>query len=495
MKKFLFVVWLTISALNIVIAQSRIILTGNTDGSVKSVKTTYLPTYFEELSDSQNLVLSGTAFKTELKTIIPQEIQVWADSSVYYLISINEYNEKMAIRKGQEEQVINNEVNFYVKNGQLVGTGGGKNAIPQSFYNEYKHQFPDDYESMMKKSKDLTIDAFEDLLYKQKSNKMKWLEKARQENPFIITLTTLIKKEINYSYYSLLLGYAAHDCVQKKSATSRSLPSSISEEIRSAPVNDDQMMFSSWYRNFLLNYAAYFGSEANGFKNTSDFNTQARQEFNLIENNYKGNSKLYALGKLCLFSCDKINPELVKSMVTQIKEYDQDKKVLKFIEKHCETPLSSKAVKLKEEKQTEKNSLYPVLSDLKGMPVNLEQFIGKVVYIDFWASWCGPCRQQFPFSKKLHSSLTKKQLEKIVFLYVSIDESETAWKNAVEQFSLPGIHTISRGGWTSEVCKFFQITSIPRYMILNKKGKIVEQDAKRPSDESLKEDLLNLIAE
>jgi thiol-disulfide isomerase/thioredoxin len=117
------------------------------------------------------------------------------------------------------------------------------------------------------------------------------------------------------------------------------------------------------------------------------------------------------------------------------------------------------------------------------------------VYIDFWASWCGPCRQQFPFSKKLHDSMTKKELDKIVFLYISIDDNEATWKKAIEQNNLQGVNAISRGGWSSEVCKFFNITSIPRYMILNKNGKVVEQDAKRPADESLKDDLLKLMAE
>ena len=75
----------------------------------------------------------------------------------------------------------------------------------------------------------------------------------------------------------------------------------------------------------------------------------------------------------------------------------------------------------------------------------------------------------------------------------NIDEAN--WKKAIEQNNLQGVNAISRGGWSSEVCKFFNITSIPRYMILNKSGKVVEQDAKRPSDETLKDDLLKLMAE
>jgi hypothetical protein len=91
--------------------------------------------------------------------------------------------------------------------------------------------------------------------------------------------------------------------------------------------------------------------------------------------------------------------------------------------------------------------------------------------------------------------MSKKELEKIVFLYISIDDNEEQWKKAIEQNALEGVHGLSKGGWGSQVCKFFNINSIPRYMILNKSGKVVEQDAKRPSDETLKDDLLKLMAE
>jgi hypothetical protein len=91
--------------------------------------------------------------------------------------------------------------------------------------------------------------------------------------------------------------------------------------------------------------------------------------------------------------------------------------------------------------------------------------------------------------------MSKKELDKIVFLYISIDDNEATWKKAVEQNALQGINVISRGGWSSEVCKYFKISSIPRYMILNKDGKVVEENAKRPADETLRDDLLKLMAE
>jgi thiol-disulfide isomerase/thioredoxin len=221
-----------------------------------------------------------------------------------------------------------------------------------------------------------------------------------------------------------------------------------------------------------------------------------REENKLIETVLKGNSKAYALSKLIINSCDKVEYELAKNMINKLKESDKEGKVYKYAQQQCGEALTAKAAEKKAEKTVAKTkSNYPVLLNADGKEVFIDQFKGKVVYVDFWASWCGPCRQQFPFSKKLHESMSKKELDKIVFLYISIDDNEATWKKAVEQNALQGINVISRGGWSSEVCKYFKISSIPRYMILNKDGKVVEENAKRPSDETLRDDLLKLMAE
>ena len=127
-------------------------------------------------------------------------------------------------------------------------------------------------------------------------------------------------------------------------------------------------------------------------------------------------------------------------------------------------------------------------TNLKGEKVILEDFKGKVVYVDFWASWCGPCRAEFPFSKQLHERLTDKQKEKIVFLYISIDDKEPTWKNALNALQL-----IGEQGWNPGAAQYFGIPSIPRYMLIDKKGQIIDGNAKRPSSgDAILADMLKL---
>ncbi|MEO0310549.1 MAG: hypothetical protein RIQ89_206 [Bacteroidota bacterium] len=128
-------------------------------------------------------------------------------------------------------------------------------------------------------------------------------------------------------------------------------------------------------------------------------------------------------------------------------------------------------------------------NDLAGNTVNLKNYKGKVLYIDFWASWCGPCRATMPASKAIHQQLNRKEKDQILFVYISIDADEKAWRNSIEQLGIEGIQLHSPGNWKSKACEYFKINSIPRYMIIDKKGNIVNDNAPRPNAPELLDEL------
>jgi len=113
----------------------------------------------------------------------------------------------------------------------------------------------------------------------------------------------------------------------------------------------------------------------------------------------------------------------------------------------------------------------------------IEENKGKVIYIDFWASWCKPCREELPKSLKLH----KKYKDKVVFVYLSIDLEEEVWKKASIKESIADqkYNLITIGFKKSLALKGMKLQSIPRYMIFDKEGKLVNNDAPRPSDKNL----------
>jgi len=133
------------------------------------------------------------------------------------------------------------------------------------------------------------------------------------------------------------------------------------------------------------------------------------------------------------------------------------------------------------------------LENIFGDKVSFDDFLGKVLYIDIWASWCGPCRKLFPFSSQLKKKFNRRQLKKIDFIYVSIDNDYAKWKKSINQLNIDGENFISPADKENGISQYFQVSSIPRYIIIDKSGEIVQQNAKRPNDESLFNDLLELI--
>lgn len=125
-----------------------------------------------------------------------------------------------------------------------------------------------------------------------------------------------------------------------------------------------------------------------------------------------------------------------------------------------------------------------VLKDLNGKDVTLKDFSGKVIYMDFWASWCSPCRYEMKNgSPKLHAKF--KDNKDVVFLYISLDSKVDAWKKAIADDKIEGIHLLSQAssGVDSAVGKAFNISGIPRYVIIGRDGKIFDNDAPRPSQD------------
>ncbi|RAJ08464.1 thiol-disulfide isomerase/thioredoxin [Chitinophaga skermanii] len=129
--------------------------------------------------------------------------------------------------------------------------------------------------------------------------------------------------------------------------------------------------------------------------------------------------------------------------------------------------------------------------DANGKQISLSSLKGKVVLVDVWATWCGPCKAEIPSLKALEEALRGKD---IVFLGVSVDEKKDyeKWKQFVDKEGLKGTQVFA-SGW-SEITKYYNIKGIPRFMVFNKKGEVVSIDAPRPSEPALKKMLLEEIA-
>lgn len=110
---------------------------------------------------------------------------------------------------------------------------------------------------------------------------------------------------------------------------------------------------------------------------------------------------------------------------------------------------------------------------LEGGTFKLSDLKGKYVLVDFWASWCGPCRAENPHLVKAYAALKDKNFE---IVGVSLDQNKEAWSNAVEMDKLPWIHVSDLKGWKSELVSLYGIQSVPQNFLVNPQGVIVAKN-------------------
>ena len=111
-----------------------------------------------------------------------------------------------------------------------------------------------------------------------------------------------------------------------------------------------------------------------------------------------------------------------------------------------------------------------VQSDPQGKPVSLKDFRGKYVLVDFWASWCGPCRVENPNVVRAYQRFKAKNF---TVLGVSLDKDKSRWLQAINEDKLNWPHVSDLKYWQNEVAKLYQVSSIPQNYLLDPEGKII----------------------
>jgi len=128
------------------------------------------------------------------------------------------------------------------------------------------------------------------------------------------------------------------------------------------------------------------------------------------------------------------------------------------------------------------------MNDPEGKEIALSSLRGKVVLIDFWASWCGPCRKENPNNVKLYNEMKSKGFE----IYgVSLDKNKEDWTNAIMEDKLTWTHVSDLKYWGSEAAAKYKVEAIPATYLIDKDGKILAKNLRGEELNSFVKKLLN----
>ena len=120
---------------------------------------------------------------------------------------------------------------------------------------------------------------------------------------------------------------------------------------------------------------------------------------------------------------------------------------------------------------------------LDGREVDVSQMKGKVVLIDFWATWCGPCVREIPSVKKTYDELNKEGFE---IIGISLDSDKTKLEDFIAKNDMPWPQFFDGKGWKTSLAKEHGISSIPAMWLVDKKGNLVDQNARSDLEEKVK---------
>lgn len=268
---------------------------------------------------------------------------------------------------------------------------------------------------------------------------------------------------------SLLLTY--YSPVMSSGKTIDAAEEDITNVLNSTDINNPKLINLHEFKPFVQNYLAFLVNKkivADKIEITTA-EAYANLFFSTIDENFIES----AVKEELYYSFLKdfltyYGPESVVDIYNNYKDITSNKERLSELDKIFEE--YSKLAK----GQASINWTFP---DMDGKNYSLSDFEGKYVYIDVWATWCGPCKKETPYLKELKEKFAGKNIE---FIQISVDEKKSDWVTMVNEKNLDGIQLFANG-WDNDLCNHFKINGIPRFILIDKSGNIINSNADRPS--------------
>lgn len=254
---------------------------------------------------------------------------------------------------------------------------------------------------------------------------------------------------------------------------------------------------------FLKNgYDIHMTLDTKMFDQSIQFSGVGAESSNFIADNLRMNEKLFDLDEL--ISLDSVQLESkFASISKEMNDFyashpDVDTSITNSGSQSIERTIGSYSAYIGRihaiKKQLPKGQTSPSFAayeNFNGEKTSLADLKGKYVYVDVWATWCGPCKVEIPYLQEVEKKYHEKN---IAFVSISVDDpkrngswekANENWRNMVEEKELGGIQLFAPQGFQSEFIQDYKINGIPRFILIDPEGNIVDASAPRPSSQAL----------
>jgi peroxiredoxin len=389
----------------------------------------------------------------------------------FAFLKYGEYKMPVYIGPGDQLQIRFDGLNF---NQTVQFTGKGN--VANNYLVSREKRFANEEEDLRKQMKDLAPAAFIQYMNEQRTLRLEFLGNYEKAYAFEPGFAEVAKASVVYWYAYQLMNYPWEHPLSHDQEAPMHVPSDYYDFLQEIDLSNPYALPVQQYTYFLDQYFDYLSQlpENNAFT-----------KIQLAEQHLNNEVLDFYVARLLTIACKRGK---AKESGLQIKAFVAS----------CSNEMYNDVLReaYHEAKGLSNGVQAPdfTLMDVFGGSVSLSQFKGKIVYLDFWASWCSPCVMQMRNSREWKAQFKEKD---VVFVYVSLDKNPMEWQSFIKTLegSYVGTHLIADTDdvYQSKIAKLYHVKRLPNVFILDKEGKVYYNSARDVSQQRISDMINHLL--